>query len=46
MDRDWRVLLVHFAFEDPGLPTGLWACPGGGVDPGETYADALRRELP
>ena len=45
MDRDRRVLLVHFNFEDPELPTGLWACPGGGVDPGETYADALRREL-
>jgi len=45
MDRDRRVLLVHFNFEDPALPTGLWACPGGGVDPGETYADALRREL-
>ena len=45
MDRDRRVLLVHFDFEDPGLPTGLWACPGGGVEPGETPADALRREL-
>jgi len=45
MDRDRRVLLVHFNFEDPGLPTGLWACPGGGVDPGETKAEALRREL-
>lgn len=45
MDRDRRVLLVHFDFEDPGLPTGLWACPGGGVDPGETPSDALRREL-
>lgn len=45
MDPDRRVLLVHFDFEDPGLPTGLWACPGGGVDPGETPTDALRREL-
>jgi 8-oxo-dGTP diphosphatase len=45
MDRDRRVLLVHFDFEDPELPTGLWACPGGGVNPGETHADALRREM-
>ena len=45
MDPDRRVLLVHFDFEDPGLPTGLWACPGGGVDPGETPTVALRREL-
>lgn len=45
MDRDRRVLLVHFAFEDPGLPTGLWAGPDGGVDPGETHAGALWGEL-
>jgi 8-oxo-dGTP diphosphatase len=45
MDPDRRVLLVHFDFEDAGLPTGLWACPGGGVELGETQADALRREL-
>jgi 8-oxo-dGTP pyrophosphatase MutT (NUDIX family) len=24
---------------------GLWACPGGGLDPGESVADGLRREL-
>lgn len=45
MDPDRRVLLVHFDFDVTGLPTGLWACPGGGVDPGETPGDALRREL-
>jgi len=45
MDRDRRVLLVHFDFEDDDLPTGLWACPGGGVDPGESHAEALTREL-
>ncbi len=46
MDRDRRVLLVHFDFggrED--LPTGLWACPGGGLDPGESAAEGLKREL-
>ena len=24
---------------------GLWACPGGGLDPGESVAEGLRREL-
>ena len=23
----------------------LWACSGGGLEPGETHGDALRREL-
>jgi 8-oxo-dGTP pyrophosphatase MutT (NUDIX family) len=45
MDQDRRVLLVHFDFEDDRLPTGLWACPGGGIDPGETVRDGLIREL-
>lgn len=57
MDRDQRVLLVHFDFplSDGGgtpmsganasLPTGLWACPGGGIDPGESPAEGLVREL-
>jgi 8-oxo-dGTP diphosphatase len=35
------VLLVRFEF-----PTAtIWAPPGGGIEPGESAADALRREL-
>ena len=41
VDTDDRVLLVRF--ELPGW-TG-WATPGGGVSPGESDAEALRREL-
>jgi 8-oxo-dGTP diphosphatase len=38
---DERVLLVRFEF-----PTeSRWALPGGGLDPGETHEEALRREL-
>lgn len=45
-DPDWRLLLVHFTFGgDKDLPGGLWACPGGGVNPGESASAALRREL-
>lgn len=44
-DPDRRVLLVHFAFDDGDLPHGLWACPGGGIDPGESLPRALSREL-
>lgn len=46
MDRDKRILLVHFAGGDePGLANGWWACPGGGIDPGETVTQGLIREL-
>jgi 8-oxo-dGTP pyrophosphatase MutT (NUDIX family) len=39
--EDQQVLLVRFEF-----PAGRrWALPGGGVDPGESAVDALRREL-
>jgi 8-oxo-dGTP pyrophosphatase MutT (NUDIX family) len=38
LDPDDRALLVRFAF-------GAWAPPGGGVDPGESDEDAIRREL-
>jgi 8-oxo-dGTP diphosphatase len=41
VDSDDRVLLVRFEF-----PTATrWALPGGGVEPGETHAEALVREL-
>jgi 8-oxo-dGTP diphosphatase len=45
MDRDHRVLLVHFDFVDEERPTGFWACPGGGIDPGESTEEGLVREL-
>lgn len=41
-DPDDRVLMVRWAFRDGG---GVWGLPGGGIDPGETHAEALRREL-
>ena len=47
VDPDERILLVRFEFpervaEDRRV---VWATPGGGVDPGETDEDAIRREL-
>ncbi len=45
-DDHGRVLLVRFAF--PHRPSGLrdvWATPGGGIEPGETDEQAIRREL-
>jgi ADP-ribose pyrophosphatase YjhB (NUDIX family) len=41
LDPADRILLVRFAF--PGR--AVWACPGGGIEPGETNHDAIRREL-
>jgi G:T/U-mismatch repair DNA glycosylase/ADP-ribose pyrophosphatase YjhB (NUDIX family) len=42
LDPADRVLLARFVF-----PSGeeLWATPGGGIEPGESDEDALRREL-
>jgi 8-oxo-dGTP diphosphatase len=40
LDTHDRVLLAHFTF--PPYP---WASPGGGIDPGESDEQALRREL-
>jgi 8-oxo-dGTP pyrophosphatase MutT (NUDIX family) len=44
-DRHRRVLLVRFDFPSTPPPHGLWACPGGGLDPGETAERGVRREL-
>ncbi|MGH3501676.1 MAG: NUDIX hydrolase [Nocardioidaceae bacterium] len=44
-DRRGRLLLVHFDFDGPEMPDGLWACPGGGLEPGETAATGVVREL-
>ena len=46
--EDDRVLLCRFAVPHPAVPTGatgVWAAPGGGVEPGERPLEALRREL-
>ena len=41
LDPDDRILLVRFAFPD----RTVWATPGGGLDEGETYEQAIVREL-
>src|SRR5262249_20284457 len=41
LDPNDRILLVRFEFPDHGV----WATPGGGVEPGEPDEPALRREL-
>jgi ADP-ribose pyrophosphatase YjhB (NUDIX family) len=41
LDPDDRILLVRFEFPN----RSLWATPGGGIEPGETPEDAIRREL-
>jgi 8-oxo-dGTP diphosphatase len=41
LDTDARILLVRFEFPD----RHVWACPGGGLEPGESHEEALRREL-
>jgi 8-oxo-dGTP pyrophosphatase MutT (NUDIX family) len=45
VDEDHHVLLVHFDWVGLKVDGGFWACPGGGVDPGESDEEALRREL-
>lgn len=46
--EDDSVLLCRFGSPHPAVPpgaTGVWAAPGGGIEPGELPLDALRREL-
>ena len=42
LDGTGRILLFRF---DPGDRPPFWCTPGGAVDPGESYAEAARREL-
>ncbi|WP_375392958.1 NUDIX hydrolase [uncultured Sphingomonas sp.] len=42
VDAAGRVLLFRFTAPDRAP---FWCTPGGAVDPGESYADAARREL-
>ncbi|MBX9816130.1 MAG: DNA mismatch repair protein MutT [Proteobacteria bacterium SG_bin5] len=42
VDGDGRVLLFRF---DPDDRPPFWCTPGGALDPGESYAEAARREL-
>ncbi len=41
LDPDDRILLVRFEFPE----RAVWATPGGGLDDGETYEEAIVREL-
>lgn len=48
LDEDDRILLCRFVFPHPAVPggaAGVWAAPGGGIEPGEDALTALRREL-
>ena len=48
LDEDDRILLCRFVPPHPAVPgeaKGVWAAPGGGIEPGEDPLTALRREL-
>lgn len=42
--RDGKLLAVRHKNAD-GSPKDFWAIPGGGLDPGESLEDGLRREV-
>ena len=45
IDEADNVLLLRFAWLGCDAPGGFWANPGGGIEPGESRLEALRREL-
>lgn len=44
-DPDGRVLLISASDPARRAGPGWWEIPGGGIDPGETSEEAVRREL-
>lgn len=45
IDPDGRVLLFRLVDVDEHQPPVIWVTPGGGVEEGEAFAEAARREL-
>jgi 8-oxo-dGTP diphosphatase len=46
LNAERRLLLFRFEHKSgPLAGQSFWATPGGGVDPGETFEDAARREM-
>lgn len=45
LDERDRVLLCRFVFPHPPDTVTVWVAPGGGIEPGESRREALRREL-
>ena len=46
LDRENRVLLFHFVFDDGALAGDrYWATPGGALEQGESFQNAAEREL-
>ncbi|MEQ5123118.1 NUDIX hydrolase [Morganella morganii] len=46
LNKQNEILLFHFRFNSGALSgESYWATPGGGLEPGETYEQAVCREL-
>ncbi len=43
--KDGQILAVKHKSRKDGQPKDFWAIPGGGLDPGESLEDGLRREV-